>query len=368
MKKYIAGRIAALQQKLAQLKLDAALIYDRENLIYFAGAADLEGGVLCVPAQGEAEIFCLWVEAAYMRQSTGLKVIGYPFPAETQSTMAAKWLAGLGLSAPRVGFTRYFISLKDYQCLRGAIPGMVVGDIAIPCYQLRSVKVPEEIDRIRQASKALTAGMDAAVATVKAGIPEYEVLAEAEYAMGKAGSQGSSFRMQVLAHSRQMNIHPYAGKALLEDNAPVVIHLGATVEGYGAKMCRTVFLGNPPEECVRIYQVLKKVQDAAVAALMPGVTCAEVYDAAAEVIRQEGYERQWLMEHIGYGVGIRQSEFYPIISKDSPVVLEENMVVDLLLPTIYKPGLGGPRITDTILMTDQGPRYLTEYNREVIMK
>ena len=81
------------------------------------------------------------------------------------------------------------------------------------------------------------------------------------------------FRMQVLTHSRQMQKHPYAGAALLEDNAPVVIHLGASVEGYTAKMCRTVFLGTPPEACVEIYRVLRRAQETAVARLRPGVTC-----------------------------------------------------------------------------------------------
>jgi len=368
MKQYIPGRIAALQAELKARELDAALIYDRENLIYFAGVTDLEGGVLCVPARGEAELFCIWLEADHMRRATGLKVTGYPFPAESQSSQAAQWLAGLGLEKPRVGFTRYFISLKDYQCLMAACPGMVVGDIAVSCYRLRSVKCPEEIDRIRRAGKALAAGMEAAVASVKAGMPECEVLAEAEYAMGKAGSQSSPFRMQVLTHSRQMQKHPYAGAAPLEDNAPVVIHLGAAVDGYAAKMCRTVFLGTPPEECVRIYQTLKKIQDAAVAALRPGVTCGELYDAAAAAAAAEGYEKYWIMEHIGYGVGIRQSEFYPIIAKGSGVKIEANMVVDLLLPSIYVPKLGGPRLTDTILVKADGVEYLTEYDRGVIYK
>ena len=74
-----------------------------------------------------------------MRRVSGLKVTGYLFPADTQSTMAAKWLHKLGLERPRVGFTRYFISLKDYQCLREAVPQMKVEDIAAVCYQLRSI-------------------------------------------------------------------------------------------------------------------------------------------------------------------------------------------------------------------------------------
>lgn len=365
MKEYIPGRIAALQAELKKLELDAALIYDRENLIYFAGVTDLEGGVLCVPAEGEAELFCIWLEAGHMHQATGLKTTGFYFPAENQSVRAARWLAALGRKAPRVGFTRYFISLKDYQCLREACPDMVVGDIATVCYRLRSIKCPEEIDRIRRAGRALEAGMDAAVAAAKAGVPECQVLAEAEYAMGKAGSQGSPFRMQVLTHSRQMQKHPYAGATPLEDNAPVVIHLGATVDGYAAKMCRTVFLGRPPEKCVDIYRVLGQAQEAAMSRLRPGVTCGELYQAAADCVEAAGYGKYWIVEHIGYGVGIRQSEFYPIIAKGSEVRIEENMVVDLLLPSIYVPHAGGPRLTDTVLVTAHGAEYLTNYGRDI---
>ena len=362
MRELIPGRIAALQARLRDMGLDAAMIYDRENLIYFAGIDDLEGGALAVPAEGEPELFCLWMEAAHVRETSGIRrVTPYRFPQNNQSTMMGAWLKGQNWKAPKLGFTRYFISLKDYQCLRDAAPDMQVCDIAIPCYELRSVKAPEEIEQMRAAGRALSAGMQAAIDAVRPGMLETEVLAEAEYAMAKAGSMGSSFRMQVLTHSRQLNLHPYASRTPIEDNGPVVIHLGASCDGYTAKMCRTVFLGNPKPESLRVYEVLKEAQRAAIEALRPGVTCGEVYDRAAACVAAQGYGKQWVMDQIGYGVGIRQSEFYPIIAKNSPTVLRENMVVDLLLPTIYIPGVGGPRITDTVLITKDGTEYLTDF-------
>ncbi|SFP58775.1 Xaa-Pro aminopeptidase [Oscillibacter sp. PC13] len=362
MKELIPARIAALQSKLKELNLDAAMIYDRENLIYFAGIDDLEGGALAVPAEGEPELFCLWMEAKHVREVSGIeKVTPYMFPSNNQSTMMGAWLKEKGWKAPKLGFTRYFISLKDFQCLQSAAPDMQVCDIAIPCYEIRSIKAPAEIERMRVAGRALAAGMEAAIACVKPGIMETEVLAEAEYAMAKAGSMGSPFRMQVLTHKRQLDIHPYASRTPLEDNAPVVIHLGASCDGYVAKMCRTVFLGKPKEESVRIYEVLKEAQKVAVEALHPGVTCGEIYDKTTAYVEAQGFGKNWVMEHIGYGVGIRQSEFYPIIAKGSATVLQANMVVDLLLPTIYIPGVGGPRITDTILMKEDGVEFLTDF-------
>ena len=370
MKERIPGRIAALQERLRELHIDAAMIYDRENLIYFAGLDDLEGGALAVPAEGEPELFCLWAEVGYIRSVSGIaKVTPFMFPkGESQSTAMAAWLKDQGWKAPRLGFTRYFISLKDYQCLREAAPDMEVCDIAGVCYELRSVKDEEELERMRAAGKAVAAGMEAAIACAKPGMLETEVLAEAEYAMAKAGSMGSSFRMQVLTHSRQMQLHPYASRTPMEDNGPLVIHLGASCDGYVAKMCRTVFLGKPQEQSVQIYELLKQAQTLAAGMLKPGVTCGEVFAAVEKFMQEQGYGKHWIVHHIGYGVGIRQSEFYPIIARDSAVPLRENMVVDLLLPTLFVPQTGGPRITDTILVTKDGPEFLTDFPAGPVFK
>lgn len=365
----IAGRIARLQEKLRELGYDAAMIYDRENLIYFAGVDDLEGAGMAIPAEDKPEIFVLFMEAQHVKELSGLdKVTAYMFPQDNQSTMMAKWVKAQGWKAPKLAFTRYFISLKDYQCLRDAAPDMQVCDIATLCYQLRSVKDEGELEKMRFASRALAAGMQAAFDAAQPGVTEVEVLAEAERAMLRAGSQGSSFRMQVLSHERQLMHHPYASTAKLRDNAPVVIHLGASYEGYTSKMCRTIFLGEPNPESVRVYEVLKGAQKAAVKALVPGATCNDVYEAATAYVNEQGLGRAWVMEHIGYGVGIRQSEFYPVLAKGSPVKIEENMVVDMLLPTIFIPHVGGPRITDVIAVKKDGVEYLTQFSQETVIK
>lgn len=368
MREEVAQRINALQKELHSLKLDAAIIMDRENLIYFAGVEDLEGGSLVIPADGDPILFCLWLDAKYMKEESGIeKVVPYVFPKENVSQKTAQWLASLGISKPKVGFTRYFISLKDFQCLQQAVPGMEVGDIAETCYKIRSIKSEREIEYITKASEFLSYGMEAAVKAVRPNVKETEVLAEADYAMKKAGSEGSSFRMQVLRHDRQQLVHPYAGDYVIENNQPVVIHLGASYKGYTAKMCRTVFLGDVQEETIQIYNTLIEAQNIAVNNLMPGVKVSQVYDAVYKHIAEQGYGNMFI-DYIGYGVGIRQSEFYPIIGRNVEHILQSNMVVDVLLPTIYKPKLGGPRITDTILVKDNGYQYLTNYERNPIFR
>lgn len=356
----VSKRIAALQAELRQLGLDAAMFYDRENLIYFAGVDDLEGGCLIVPAEGAPKLLCLWLDAPHIKETSGIAdVEAYHFPGMNVSLAAAQALEKMGLKNPKLGFTRYFISLKDYQMLRQLHPNMVVGDIAEVAYRLRAVKDASELKKMAKAAAFVAAGMKAAFKVAAPGLKETDVLAEADYAMRKAGSEGASFRMQVLTPARQMLMHPFAGDFVIGDNEPLVIHLGASYQGYVAKMCRTLFLGDAPEESREIYRVLTEAQAVAISALKPGATCAQVFDATKDFIESKGWGQYFRVDHIGYGVGIRQSEFYPILGKGIPHVLQANMVVDVLLPTLYKPGVGGPRLTDTILIEETGCRNLT---------
>lgn len=365
MDEIVANRIAALQQELKDQELDAAVIMDRENLIYFAKIEDIEGGALIVPAQGEPKLICLWLDARYMRDQSGLEVVPYFFPKENVSQKTADIVLHMGIPNPRIGFTRYFISLKDYQCLRDTVPGIYFGDIAEVCYRLRSIKCEHEISCISKAAEFVAVGMRAAMESVRPGMKETDILAEGEYAMRKAGSEGSIFRMQVLRHDRQQLMHPYAGNYVIENNQPVVIHLGASYKGYAAKMCRTVFLGEVARETIDIYKLLMEAQKVAIEALKPGSVSSGIFDKVFKVVHDHGYAKMF-MEQIGYGVGIRQSEFYPVIGKGIDHVIQENMVVDLLLPTIYEPHFGGPRITDTVLVRGTGNVVLTNLHKEPV--
>ncbi|AOT71281.1 M24 family metallopeptidase [Geosporobacter ferrireducens] len=368
MKEQIIQRIRSLQEEIRSLGLDAAIIMDRENLIYFAGVEDLEGGSLVIPVDGEVTLFCLWLEAVHMKEVSGIRnVVPYIFPQENVSQKTAEYIAGMGISKPKIGFTRYFISLKDFQCLQQAVPGIEVGDIGQACYKIRSIKTEKEIEYITKASEFVAYGMKAAVEAVKPDVKETDILAEADYAMKKAGSEGASFRMQVLRHDRQQLVHPYAGDYLIENNQPVVIHLGASYKGYTAKMCRTVFLGDVGEESLKIYTTLIEAQKVAIDSLIPGVKSAEVYGNVYKYIEEQGYGKMFI-DYIGYGVGIRQSEFYPILGKNIDHIIEANMVVDVLLPTLYKPKAGGPRITDTILVRENGCKFLTDFDRTPIFR
>jgi len=368
----IQKRVKRFQKILQESRddIDVALFTRRENTIYFTGGiTQIECLAVIIPKEGDPAFITLWLDAPYLKKNGIKNVFGYHFPSSNLGRKIVEVLTKeLGLRNPdiNIGTERYFIDFPVYKELKRGFPNLKFVDLSEIIYKVRSIKESREIECIRKASKTLTKGMNAAVNSVEPGKSEVEVLAEAEYAMRKAGSEGSNFRMQVLAGSdRQLLTHPYASNYKIKNNQTVVIHLGATYRGYSSKMCRTVAVGRIPQKTKEIYDVLLEAQTAAIDALRSGTLASEVFSVAYEVVKKAGYENYFL-DVIGYGVGLRQSEFYPIIKKDSNHTIEQNMVVDLLLPTIYLKKYGGPRVTDVIHVKAKGPKILTEYSRELI--
>ncbi|MDK2823536.1 MAG: Xaa-Pro dipeptidase [Clostridia bacterium] len=361
-------RIEKMQEELKNNNLDMVLFTDRENLIYYTGLTNIECMALIIPAQGEPVSITLWLDVPYMRKYSAISnVKGYVFPASNLGAKVVEVIKEMGYSEPTIGFGKYFVEFSVYDALRNGLPGSKFVNATVSSYKVRAVKDEQEITLIKKASEIVIKGMEAAIDSVKPGMTEVQVLAEAEYAMRKAGSEGSTFRMQVLAGERQLLTHPYAGDNIIENNQSVVIHLGASYKGYVSKMARTIALGDVHPEIRKIYEVLVEAQQAGVKAVKPLVSVKDIYSATFQVIDNAGYGKYFL-DDLGHGVGIRQSEFYPIIGRTREFTLEENMVIDLMFPTIYKPGVGGSRVTDTMLVTKDGAEIFTEFTYEMIQK
>lgn len=360
-----AQRFKKIQTLMADTDLDLLLVTNRENLIYFTGLTQIECLAVLIPREGEPCAVTLWLDAEYVQQEAGLTTYGYFFPRESLGSKLVERIKAYGFKAPRIGFERYFVPYAVYDALRQAFPEENFIGAADLFYRVRSIKEPEEVELIRRAAHAACRGMEAAIKAVRPGVTELDILAEAEYAMLKAGSGGSPFRPQIVSGERTLLTHPCASHKKIQPGEVVVIHLGATYEGYCAKMCRTVAVGDISPGQEEVYRVLVEAQEKAISVLRPGARSWEVDAAAREVIKRAGYEEYYL-DVVGYGVGLRQSEFYPIIGKGRTEIIEADMVVDLLLPTIYRRDIGGPRITDVIYVGEEGNEILTDYPRELV--
>ena len=141
----------------------------------------------------------------------------------------------------------------------------------------------------------------------------------------------------------------------------LLLDYGCTVDGYHSDMSRTIWLtGDPDSETMRMHQAVLESQEAGIAAVRPGVTGHDVDEACRAVLRQYGYEDQFV-HSTGHGVGLEIHEG-PRLARNSEDVLVPGNVVTVE-PGVYVPGFGGVRIEDMVVVTDDGHQVITESDK-----
>lgn len=156
--------------------------------------------------------------------------------------------------------------------------------------------------------------------------------------------------------------HRLPGGDRLRRGEPFMLSLGCAVGGRFVESERTFLLGEPTTEQRRYYEVVREAQEVGTGWLKPGVRCAEANRACLEVIHSAGLG-QYLRHRQGHGIGLGFHE-PPWVADGDDTVLQEGMVLSSE-PGIYVPGHAGYRISDTVLVTADGPRRLTAYPRDL---
>nr|MDT0658133.1 Xaa-Pro peptidase family protein [Micromonospora sp. DSM 115978] len=156
--------------------------------------------------------------------------------------------------------------------------------------------------------------------------------------------------------------HRLPGGDRLRPGEPFMLSLGCAVGGRFVESERTFLLGTPTAEQRRYYEVVREAQQVGTEALRPGVRCADANRVCLEVIRSAGLG-EFLRHRQGHGIGLGFHE-PPWVAPGDDTVLEPGMVLSSE-PGVYVPGHAGYRISDTVLVTGDGPRRLTGYPRDL---
>jgi len=237
--------------------------------------------------------------------------------------------------------------------------------------RLRAVKGSDELARMRQSARLISDVWTASVRHVTPGVSELAVAAEIERSMKLQGACGPSFETIVASGPRSAWPHARPTPKLLRKNELVVLDQGAILRDYCSDMTRTVFLGRS-SAAVRagvrnkvrsLYAAVLEAQEAAIAAIRPGISAASVDAAARKVFKRLGLER-YFTHSTGHGLGLEIHEM-PRLGRGEETLLEEGMVVTVE-PGVYVERLGGIRIEDEVLVTAQGAEVLTSASREFL--
>jgi Xaa-Pro aminopeptidase len=227
---------------------------------------------------------------------------------------------------------------------------------------LRIRKTAAEIAALRAAGAAIDRVHQRVPGWLRAGRTEHEVATDIAGAITAEGHARADFVIVASGPNAAKPHHQPGGRVLTAGDA-VVVDVGGTMpSGYCSDCTRTYVIGEPPPEFAGYYRVLKAAQEAACAAVRPGISAAAVDAAAREPIDAAGYG-QYFVHRTGHGIGLETHED-PYIVAGNAEALVPGMAFSVE-PGIY-PGPHGARIEDIVVCTADGCERLNNASRELV--
>lgn len=294
--------------------------------------------------------------------------LGRPGPPGTLAgvaKMATNVLREKGLEKADIGVVGFDVMpALFYEYLRKAAPEAKFEDVGELFERLRMTKTDNEIKALKRASKIIDAGMAAAVETIKGGISEREV---ATVMYNTLLSKGADFILAIWVVSgkaaEKVYRTPTVTNRRLEKGDMFWVDCGMAYKGYFADEGRTGIVGNPGEKQRDLCNAVLEMHRSAVQAAKPGGTADEIFYAAQKTAKESGYGRYFLGGFMGHGIGVSLDE-YPLIVPGEETVIRTNMVINID-PKLFVPGIGGCRIEDTYLITEDGAKRLTSFKQKL---
>lgn len=380
-------RVDGLRRQMRLAGADCAVLWYSRDLLYYSGTAVY--CTLVIPVEKDPVLLAR-INGQRARSETWIKDVrdsgGLDDVRET--------LRELGLAGGAVGIEEDVTPLASYRRLAELLPRARFVDISPLILRQRMVKSPAEVELIRRAAQGSRSGLDQVKAVLREGVTESEVASWVELVKRRAGHEA------VMVYRRQGAISnacfvmsgpnlgvisgywiaivgsgpsaalPYGPSyRCIRRGDMVDVNHGTCFRGYHCDEGKMFVLGKATEEQKLLFSVVRQAQEAAIAAIRPGVRASEVYQAAARVVEDKGYgpnfmaRGQYGVEYLGHGVGLEIDE-QPLISPRNHTILEEGMTL-ALEPKLIFPGVTGVDIEDTVLVTPGGCEVLTSGHRDL---
>ena len=368
---------------LSKTKTDLLLITDEANMRYLSGFTG-EGYLLLTGDKGVVVTDSRYTVAA-KEECPGFDVYEWNKKGYYRAAMdavkdpAVKTVGYEDMYLTVVGFRAFEKKLQRYAKLK---------PLGKSVDELRQVKDDREISLVREAEaigdRAFARLMlDMGVPASKLGevgmyvgeyhiptpisatkVTEKQVAARLEYYLKDEGGEKLSFDTIAASGLNGAKPHAVPENKLLKKGELLTLDFGCIYKGYCSDMTRTVAVGTPSDELIKIYNIVKKAQEKALMNIRPGMTGMEIDALARDYIKEQGYG-EYFGHSLGHSVGLKIHET-PGFSHKEKTVIKPGMIVSVE-PGIYVPGLGGVRIEDLVVITDTGIDNLAASTKNLLM-
>jgi Xaa-Pro aminopeptidase len=343
----IRNRIKKLLGGLGGKDIDGIIISQPENRFYLSGFNGSAGFLIITQNRR--------ILATDSRYTVQAKAQAPDYEIFTLTSDIGGWFPKLaaGLNINRLGVEGENLTLSLYQRLCDILSkgksGLKLVPVAGIVESLRAVKEAGEIELISQAAEIADAAMGYIRDKLKPGMTEREAAWETEKFMREKGSQPLPFDIIVASGPNSALPHAQPSARAISEGEPIVIDIGARVEGYASDLSRTVCLGAPDDTFKKVYDTVLGSQLGATALIRPGMSGGEADQIARTIIEEGGYGEAF-GHGLGHGVGLDVHEA-PRLGPNAAEKLADGMVFTIE-PGIYIEGWGGVRIEDLVVMEE----------------
>ena len=338
--------------------IDAFLLTSRENIFWFINQNYSAGWIIIT----EQENYLL-IDGRYYQISLDSQLINI-----TDIIKVSSYEKGLciflanKLKIQRIGFESD--SVTYLKVLKWGENNPNHKFIPVNTSFLRSIKTKNEIRDIAGAAKIGDIAFGKTIELIKKGMTEIDVAKILENQFLLAGSDGPSFPTIVASGPNAAYPHHKTGNRVLQNNEMVVIDSGCKYKNYCSDMTRTIFIGKPSKENLKIYNIVREAQILGVKSIKPGITFDSIDRITRNYISSARYG-QYFIHGTGHGLGINVHE-QPYVTINNNDTLKANNVITVE-PGIYIPGKCGVRIEDDIVVTEDGYKILNSTTIEPII-
>ena len=372
----VADRLARTQAALRSNGTATLLAGVGADLRYLTGytAHGLERlTMLVLPANGPATLVVPRLEAMAAAASPAgvadlVEIVAWDETDDPYALVAARVSGADAASAARL-LVDPGLPARHLLSLERMLPGRAFGLATDVTRQLRIVKDGGEIGLLRRAAHAA----DRVVAQIAAGRligrTEADVSREVRERLVAEGHQAASFAI-VGSGPNSASPHHDPADRVIGPGDPIVLDIGGTLSGYGSDITRMLWVTGgdtargPSPEFLAIFDLVRRANEAATAAVRPGVGCTALDEVAREIIRAGGYGEAFI-HRLGHGIGLDAHE-EPYLVAGSADVLEPGHAFSIE-PGIYLAGRFGVRLEDIVVCTSDGPDVLNRAPRDLMV-
>ncbi|MCG2621008.1 aminopeptidase P family protein [Arthrobacter sp. I2-34] len=369
-------RLSGLRQIMAEKDLDAVVLTSYHNIKYYSDFLFTYFGrsyALVVTPTDSVSVTANIDAGMPWRRSYGENIVYTDWRRDNYYYGLQEALRQRGITAKRLGVEDDSLPLMLRERIQAAFGGAELVDVSQAAMRQRMIKSAEEIEVIKHGARIGDLGGEAIKAAIREGITEYEVALIGTEAMTHEIARtfpNSEIRDTWVWFQSGINTdgaHNWATTRKLQRGDILSLNCFPMTSGYYTALERTMFLGQPDERSLELWNINVEVHRRGLELIKPGAVCKDIAAELNEIYvgygllpnRTFGYGHSFgvLSHYYGREAGLELRE-------DIDTVLEPGMVVSMEpMITVLdgQPGAGGYREHDILVVGEDGAENITKF-------